>query len=158
MGVLVPVAELAADFAGVTLDVFGPPATDVVNGPEDFLRRLVGREGDGKTRASGCSGGHVGLLTGLVTGPASILRCPALAAIGNALRHLRPAATYLAGPRRRRYVTGSDGGLDAGALGKPGQLRAAVTGLRQQPLYMLFHGADRQLQRPGYLPVGVPGD
>src|SRR5258707_8029764 len=98
-----------------------------------------------------------GLLAGWVLGPANMVRCRVRAAIGGALRHLRPPATYLAGFWPCEYVAASDGGLDSGALGEPGQLRAAVTGLHEKPFHMLFHRADRQVQRPGYLPVGAPG-
>src|SRR6266699_668181 len=98
-----------------------------------------------------------GLLADWVLGPANMVRCRVRAAIGGALRHLRPPATYIAGFWPYEYVAASDGGLDSGALGEPGQLRAAVTGLHEKPFHVLFHGADRQVQRPGYLPVGAPG-
>src|SRR5258707_1630400 len=78
-----------------------------------------------------------GLLAGWVLGPANMIRCRARAAIGSALRHLRPPATYLAGFWPCEYVAASDGGLDSGALGEPGQLRAAVTGLHEKPFHML---------------------
>ncbi len=83
-----------------------------------------------------------GLLAGWVLGPANMLRRRARAAIGGALRHLRPPATYLAGFWPCEYGAASDGGLDSGALGEPGQLRAAVTGLHEQPFHVLFYGAD----------------
>src|SRR5207244_5699466 len=73
-----------------------------------------------------------GLLVGWVLGPANMLRRRARAAIGGALRHLRPPATYLAGFWPCEYGAASDGGLDSGALGEPGQLRAAGTGLHEQ--------------------------
>ena len=83
-----------------------------------------------------------GLLAGWVLGPANMVQCRVRAAIGGALRHLRPPATYLAGFWPGEYVAASDGGLDSGALGEPGQLRAAVTGLHEKPFHVLFHGAD----------------
>src|SRR5215471_7630481 len=94
MGVLVPVGELAAGLIGVTLDVFGPPAADVVDGAEDFFWRLLHREGGRKARVTGCGGGHIGAS---FLGPANMLRRRARAAIGGALRHLCAAATYVAG-------------------------------------------------------------
>jgi hypothetical protein len=86
--------------------------------------------------------GRIGLVAGWVLGPANIVRCRAHAAIGGALRHLRPLATYLAGFWPCEYVAASDGGLDSGALGEPGQLRSAVTGLHEKPFHVLFHRAD----------------
>ncbi len=41
MGVPVPIGELVAGLVGPTLDVIRPPATDVGNGMEDFVGRLV---------------------------------------------------------------------------------------------------------------------
>src|SRR5258708_23852899 len=83
-----------------------------------------------------------GLLAGWVLGPANMVQCRVRAAIGGALRHLRPPATYLAGFWPGEYVAASDGGLDSGALGEPGQLRAAVARLPEKPVPLRFHGAD----------------
>src|SRR5581483_832164 len=41
MGVRIPVGELVIGLAGAALDVLGPPATDIVNGAEDFFGGLV---------------------------------------------------------------------------------------------------------------------
>src|SRR5215470_18091133 len=86
-----------------------------------------------------------------------MLRRRARAAIGGALRHLWLPDTYLARFWPRQYVAASDGGLDSGTLGEPGQLSAAVTGLHEKPFHVLLNGADRQVQRRRYLPVGAPG-
>jgi hypothetical protein len=39
--VLDAIRELVADIGITTFDVFGPPSTSVVDGLENFLRRLV---------------------------------------------------------------------------------------------------------------------
>src|SRR5262249_28243861 len=44
--------------------------------------------------------------------------------------------TYLAGLSPREYVATSDSGQDSGALGEPGQLRAAVAGLHEKPFHV----------------------
>src|SRR5690348_18297484 len=83
-----------------------------------------------------------GLRAGWVLGPANMVRCRVGAAIGGALRHLCLLGTYLAGFSPREYAAASDGGPHSGALGEPGQLRAAVTGLHEKPFHVLLHGAD----------------
>src|SRR5712691_4203456 len=134
MGVLIPVGELAAGLVGATLDVLGPPATDVVDGLEDFFGCLVHGEGGGEARVSGWSGGHVGAPGGL--GSWACHHGP----VPGSRRHrwrataLVPSGYVLSrGCWPREYVAASDGGLDSGVLGEPGQLRAAVTGLHQKP-------------------------
>src|SRR5690349_13211582 len=99
-----------------------------------------------------------GLLAGWVLGPANNALAPgtrrhrwrATALVSSGYVHSRVLAS-------REYVAASDGGLDSGAVGEPGQLSAAVTGLHEKPFHVLFHGADRQVQRPGYLTIGAPG-
>src|SRR5215469_18728936 len=51
--------------------------------------------------------------------------------------------------RAREYVAVSGGRPDSGAFGEPRQLRATAAGLHQKPFHVLFHRADRKLQRSG---------
>src|SRR5215471_17500883 len=142
MGVLVPVVELVAGLVGVAIDVFGPPAADVVNSLEDFFGCLVYCEGSGEARVSGWIGDHVrapGWLGSWACqhAPAPSTRCHRWCATAFA-----SSGYVLSQVLASQYVAASDSGLDSGALGELGQLRAAVTGLHEKPFHVLFHGAD----------------
>src|SRR5215467_1143867 len=86
-----------------------------------------------------------------------MLRRRARAAIGCALRHLWFPDTYLARLWPRQYVAASDGGLDSGTLGEPGQLRAAVTGLHEKPFHVLHHEPQHALGQDHQPAVKPPG-
>src|SRR5215510_12966267 len=147
MRVLVPVVELVADLFGTAIDVFGPPAADVVNGVEDFFGCLVHCEGSGEARVSGWIGDHV-----RAPGWLGSWACQHAPAPSTRRHRWRTTAFVASGyvlsqVLARQYVVASDGGPDSGILGELGQLRAAVTGLHEKPFHVLFHGADRQVGR-----------